>query len=71
VDSKINGIQTQLPQREVDLKLAMYRLSQDAAQSDTGAVQNASAKDAAKKKHAAKPELTPPWYSRFWKWIHG
>lgn len=73
VDEKIAGIQSQFPQREVDLKLAMFRLSEISAQGTTGAVHNASAKGEAKKKQSAtpKPEPTPPWYLRAWKWLHG
>ena len=73
VDAKISGIQTQLPQREVDFKLAMLRLSETSAQGTTGAVQKASAKDTVKKKQSSKPkpEPPPPWYTRAWKWFHG
>jgi chromosome segregation ATPase len=73
VDAKIAAIQSQLPQREVDLKLAMFRLSETSAQGTTGAVHNASAKGEAKKKQPStpKPEPPPPWYTRAWKWLHG
>ena len=73
VDAKIAGIQSQLPQREVDLKLAMLRLSNLSTQGTTGAVQNATAKGEVKKKQSPKPkpEPTPPWYTRAWKWLHG
>jgi septal ring factor EnvC (AmiA/AmiB activator) len=73
VDAKIAGIQSQLPQSEVDLKLAMLRLSNLSAQGTTGTVHNVSAKGEAKKKQSStpKPEPTPPWYTRAWKWLHG
>jgi phage shock protein A len=62
LDAKIAGIQSQIPQREQDSKVAMARLSEISAQGTTAAVHNASAKGAAKKKQSStpKPEPTPP-----------
>ena len=73
VDAKIAGIQSQIPQREQDSKLAMARLSEISAQGTTGTVHNAPAKGEAKKKQSStpKPEPPPPWYLRAWKWLHG
>jgi len=66
LDAKINDIQSQIPQREQDSKLAL-------AQSKPGTNSNAPAKDA----HPSKPpppppppEPTPPWYMRVWHYFH-
>lgn len=73
LDSKIAGIQTQIPQREQDSTAALARLTEASAQGRTGAVQNASARGEANKNQpsAPKSEPTPPWYLRAWKWFHG
>ena len=66
LDAKITDIQSQIPQREQDAKLAL-------AQSKPGASSNAPAKDV----HPGKPpppppepEPTPPWYTRLWNYFH-
>lgn len=77
LDAKIQDIQSQIPQREQDSKLALARLSETPALGKTGAVQDASAKGThpgeAKREQPAtpKPEPAPPWYMRAWKWFHG
>jgi uncharacterized protein YlxW (UPF0749 family) len=73
LDTKIAGIQTEIPQREQESKAALTRLTDASAQGRTGAVESASTKGAAKKNQpsAPKPEPTPPWYMRAWKWLHG
>jgi chromosome segregation ATPase len=71
LDAKIKDIQTQIPQREQDSKLALARLSESSAQAGTTA--NTPAKD----KHPSPPpppppppEPTPPWYMRVWNYFH-
>jgi hypothetical protein len=67
LDAKINDIQSQIPQREQDSKLAI-------AQSKPGSDSNAPAKDAHPKKTTPPPppppEPPPPWYMRLWHYFH-
>jgi hypothetical protein len=69
LDAKIKDIQTQIPQREQDSKLALAQLSEPSAQS--GKATNAPVKE----KHSTPPpppppEPTPPWYMRVWNYFH-
>jgi hypothetical protein len=66
LDAKISEIQSQMPQREQDAKVAV-------AQSKPGADSNAPPKDTHPKKTAPPPpppEPTPPWYMRVWHYFH-
>lgn len=67
-DAKIKDIQSEIPQREQDVKSALARLSETSSQGKTGHVQRASAKAP---KAPPPPQPTPPWYMRLWKWVHG
>jgi chromosome segregation ATPase len=70
-DTKIKDIQSQLPQGEQDVKSSLARLSETSTQSKTGSVQNVPEKKSKAPPPPPPPERTPPWYTRFWKWIHG
>jgi DNA repair exonuclease SbcCD ATPase subunit len=65
LDAKISEIQSQIPQREQDSKLAL-------AQSKPDAASNAPVKDTHPKKPPPPPvpEPTPPWYTRLWNSFH-
>jgi hypothetical protein len=66
LDAKIQDIQSQIPQREQDSKLAL-------AQSKPGTSPNAPAKDVPPSKPPPPPpapEPTPPWYTRLWNYFH-
>src|ERR1017187_621221 len=65
LDAKISEIQSQIPQREQDSKLAL-------AQSKPDAASNAPAKETRPKKTAPPPppEPPPPWYTRLWNYFH-
>ena len=73
LDAKIADIQSQITQREQDSKLALARLADATTPGRTGMVQHASANGEGDKNRTAapKPEPTPPWYMRAWKWLHG
>jgi len=73
LDTKIADIQSKIPQREQDSKLALARSTEATTPGGTGTVQHASAKSEADKDQPStpKPEPTPPWYMRAWKWLHG
>jgi len=60
LDAKIKDIQTQIPQREQEAKLAI------ASKAGT----NAPPKDAPPKPPPPPPEPTPPWYMRVWNYFH-
>jgi hypothetical protein len=63
LDAKIKDIQSQIPQREQESKLAL------AAKSGSGS--NSPPKDAhPKPPPPPPPEPTPPWYMRLWNYFH-
>jgi len=63
LDAKIKDIQTQIPQREQEAKLAIA--------SKAGASSNAPPKDAhPMPPPPPAPEPTPPWYMRVWNYFH-
>jgi hypothetical protein len=71
LDTKIKDIQTQIPQREQDSKLAVAKASEPAAQA--GAASNAPAKETHPNKPPPPPpapEPPPPWYMRVWNYFH-
>jgi chromosome segregation ATPase len=72
LDTKIKDVQTQIPQREQESKLAVAGLSETPAQSKPAAAQNSPAKDTHPNKTPPPPvpEPTPPWYTRVWNWFH-
>jgi len=72
LDAKIKDIQSQIPQREQESKLALAQLSETPAQGKAGTAQNAPAKDAhpTKPPPPPAPEPTPPWYMRLWNYFH-
>jgi hypothetical protein len=62
LDAKIKDIQSQIPQREQDAKLALAGKLVNAS--------NAPPKDAHSSKPPPPPEPTPPWYMRVWNYFH-
>jgi chromosome segregation ATPase len=68
LDTKIKDIQTQIPQREQDSKLALAKLSEPTPQA--GVTANAAAKASKPPPPPPPPEPTPPWYMRVWNYFH-
>jgi len=72
LDAKIKDIQTQIPQREQDIKVASAQSSETPGQAKPTATQNAPAKDTHPKQQTPPPdpEPPPPWYTRVLNWFH-
>jgi hypothetical protein len=70
LDAKIKDIQTQIPQREQDSKLALAQLSEPSAQADKAPNNPPKDKHPNPPPPPPPPEPTPPWYMRMWNYFH-